>query len=238
MSATPTQIQVKQITEALNIFVGEGNVCEIRALGVDGRKNRTDAGYFDDFEMAALAVLSIPNAKGVYFVLNAVNPALLARAANRIKHYAELTTSDKDIIRRRWLLIDCDPVRPSGISASDAEMQAALARANGVIDWLMTLGHYEPILAMSGNGAHVQVPIDLPNNDDSTALVKSILEAADAMFTDDAVSIDTTVHNAARICRLYGTPARKGDHLPGRPHRMSQLRYVPDYLQGGYTHGA
>jgi hypothetical protein len=230
--ATSDSSQLQQIIDALNIFVGVGNVCEIRALGVDGRKGRTDAGYFDDFEMAARAVLSIHNANGVYFVMNAANPALLARAANRIKQYAELTTSDKDIIRRRWLLVDCDPVRPSGISASDEELNAALARANDVIDWMMTQGYPEPILAKSGNGAHVQFPVDLPNDEDSTQLVKSILQAVDAKFTDASVVIDTGVYNAARICRLYGTVARKGDSIKSRPHRMSELLYVPSHLKG------
>lgn len=236
--STSTPTPAEQITKALNIFVGAGNVAEIRALGVEGRKNRTDAGYFDDFEMAAHAVLSIRDAKGIYFVLNAVNPALLARAANRIKQYAELTTSDRDIIRRRWLLIDCDPVRPSGISASEDEMGAALARANDVTDWVMAKGWPEPIVAKSGNGAHVHVPIDLSNDDDATEMVKSILEATDEQFTDESVEIDRTVFNAARICRLYGTVARKGDSIPDRPHRLSELLFVPDYLKGGQHHDA
>lgn len=232
------QTQAEQIIEALNIFVGPGNVAEIRALGVHGRKGRTDAGYFDDFEMAAHAVLSIQDAKGIYFVLNAVNPDLLARAANRIKQFAQLTTSDRDIIRRRWLLIDCDPVRPSGISSSDTELDAALARANEVTDWMMTKGFNEPILARSGNGAHVHVPIDMPNDDDATETVKSILEATAERFSDESVEIDTTVFNAARICRLYGTTACKGDSIPSRPHRLSELLHVPDYLNGGINHGA
>ena len=236
--ATSDSRQVEQIIEALNIFVGVGNVCEIRALGVDGRKGRTDAGYFDNFEMAARAVLSIRDAKGIYFCMNAVNPALLARAANRIQQYAELTTSDKDIIRRRWLLVDCDPVRPSGISSSDNELNAALARANDVIDWMVTQGFNEPILAKSGNGAHVQFPVDLPNDDESTTLVKSILQAVDAKFTDASVGIDTGVYNAARICRLYGTIARKGDSIPSRPHRLSELLYVPGYLKGESSNDA
>ena len=236
--ATSDSKQVEQIIDTLNIFVGKGNVCEIRALNVEGRKSRTDAGYFDDFEMAARAVLSIRNASGVYFVLNPVNPALLARAANRIKQYAELTTSDKDIIRRRWLLIDCAPVRPSGISSSDEELDAALTRANDVTDWMLTQGFSEPILARSGNGAHVQFPIDLPNDEDSTTLVKSILHSVDAKFTDALVSIDTSVYNAARICRLYGTVARKGDSIPSRPHRRSELLYVPSYLKEDSNHDA
>lgn len=227
-----------QIVETLNIFVGKGNVCEIRALGVDGRSNRTDSGYFDDFEAAASAAIQLTTAGGVYFCLNAINPALLARSYNRMTQWAKLTTSDKDIIERRWLLVDCDPVRPSGISSSQDELNAALDRAKDVSEWMKAKGFSEPILAKSGNGAHVHFPIDLLNTTDSTALVKSILEAADSQFTDEAVSIDTSVHNAARICRLYGTTARKGDSIPSRPHRQSELLLVPEYLKGDGSYGA
>jgi len=47
-----------------------------------------------------------------------VKPDLLARASNRVKAFAETTTSDSDILERRWMLVDCDPVRPAGISSS------------------------------------------------------------------------------------------------------------------------
>ena len=57
---------------------------------------------------------------------------LLARATNRVKERAQSTTSDKDIVLRIHILIDCDPVRETGISSSDAEHEAALERAREV----------------------------------------------------------------------------------------------------------
>ena len=103
---------------------------------------------------------------------------------------------------------------------------------------MLTQGFSEPILARSGNGTHVQFPLDLPNDDDPTKLVKPILQAVDAKFTDASVTIDTGVFNAARICRLYGTVARKGDSIPSRPHRLSELLYVPSHLKGESSHDA
>jgi hypothetical protein len=41
-------------------------------------------------------------------------------------------------------------------------------------------------------------------------LVRGILEALAFRFDDDRVKVDTT-SNAARIWKLYGTTARKGD---------------------------
>jgi len=230
MKQIPSKIEIQR---ALTVIVGTGNVCELRALGVDGRK-RTDGGYFNDFSKAAQAASGCLTSKGVYFVLNAINPDLLARSSNQMAKYAETTTSDKDVIRRRWLYVDCDPVRPSGISSSNDEKNAAIERAEDVRHWLMVRGWYEPIMAMSGNGAHLLFPIDLPNDDDSLKLVKQILTALDAKFSDEIVSVDKSVSNAARICRLYGTVARKGTDTDDRPHRVSKILHVPDYLESGF----
>ena len=58
-------------------------VVEVRALA-DGA---THSGYFDDHEALARAAEALdadPSVAGIYVTLNAVNPALLARRANRI----------------------------------------------------------------------------------------------------------------------------------------------------------
>jgi hypothetical protein len=221
------------IVAALETLIGVGNVCEIRALC---DRKRTDAGYFDDFEKAAKLVLNYAadgEVKGIYFVLNEIDRNLLSRACNRFERYAAQTTSDKDVTRRRWLYVDCDPIRPAGISSTDAECQLAMDRAEQIREWLMDQGCCEPIVAMSGNGAHLLVPIDLPNTDETLHLVKTVLQVLSDKFSDDKVDVDQSVCNAARICRLYGTPARKGDNTAERPHRVSEIRYVPDYLKFG-----
>src|ERR1700722_3159226 len=93
-------------------------------------------------------------ASGIYYVLNRINPALLGRAYNRLKEYAEHTTADNNILQRRWLPVDLDPVRPAGISSSDEEHIVALQRARTIADDMV--GEWErPIIADSGNGAHL-----------------------------------------------------------------------------------
>ena len=47
----------------------------------------------------------------------------------------------------------------------------------------------------------------------------------------DRVDLDTTVHNPARIWKLYGTPACKGDSTAERPHRMARLLAVPSTIE-------
>ena len=98
-----------------------GDVREVRIPKADGY--RTHAGYFDDPASLAAAVSGWDGRANVYITINPVEPALLARAVNRITKL-DSTTSDKDVICRRWLPIDIDPQRPSGISATADSMTA------------------------------------------------------------------------------------------------------------------
>jgi hypothetical protein len=63
--------------------------------------------------------------------------------------------------------------------------------------------------------------------------VERVLRALAFRFDDGAVAVDQTVANAARIWKLYGTPVRKGDHVPSRPHRLARLLEVPEAVGSG-----
>ncbi len=216
------------IQQALSLLTEPGQVVELRILGSHGKK-RTDSGYFDDLgKLARAAVTYDGKAEGLYFTLNPVNPALVARAHNRVKEYAEHTTTDNDIVKRISLPIDFDSVRPAGISASNTEKQAALERAWVCRAWLSTQSWPEPIFADSGNGAHLVYAIDLPHNAESTELVKNCLLALSAWFSDDVVKVDASTSNASRIFKLYGTLACKGDSTAERPHRRAAIRSASD----------
>lgn len=215
------------IADALALLLGEGSVTELRVLHT---RRGTVSGYFTDRERLARAASAWSGkAPGVYLVLNPVTPLLLARADNRTIPYARHTTADDDVLNRCWLPIDFDPLRPAGISATDAEHAAAITRARACRDWLITLG-FPPaalVLADSGNGAHVLVRIDLPNDVASHALIRGCLQALDLRWSDAHVGVDQTTHNAARIWKLYGTLAAKGDSTADRPHRLAQILEGP-----------
>jgi hypothetical protein len=213
-------------------------IWEIRAPKT-GRRG-TVSGYFDDAELCAqhVAAQLDGQAPAVYVTLNPIKRELLARAMNRLQDRADNTTADADVTRRLWLPLDFDPVREAGISASDAEHAAALARAAEVAAFLADLGWAEPISADSGNGGHLLNRIDLPNDEASRQLVERVLQALAYAFDDttdpDApqVRLDTSVGNAGRIWKVYGTLACKGDNAPdlGRPHRRSRVLSVPARL--------
>jgi hypothetical protein len=59
-------------------------------------------------------------------------------------------------------------------------------------------------------------------------LVKLCLKALATRFSDALVKVDESTSNAARLCKLYGTMTRKGDAMPDRPHRRSQIIDDPE----------
>ena len=219
-----------EIIHALRLWFQAGDVFEVRVLDAvraDYRREHIESGYFDyehisDVPEALKRLLSF---RGVYVTVNPVNPDLLARAVNRLRPAGRNpTTADTDIVRRRWLLIDCDPRRASGVSSSNAEHESALTKAREIRDGLSSLGWPDPIMTDSGNGAQLMYRIDLPA-DDGELVRRVIGEIAKA--SSEQVAIDTSVHNPARIWRLPGTMNCKGDSIPERPHRMARILEEP-----------
>ena len=219
-----------EITHALRLWFQAGDVFEVRvldAVSADYRREHIESGYFDYEHISAVpeALKRLLSFRGVYVTVNPVNPDLLARAVNRLRPAGRNpTTADTDIVRRRWLLIDCDPRRASGVSSSNAEHESALAKAREIRDGLSSLGWPKPVLTDSGNGAQLMYRIDLPA-DDGELVRRVIGEIAKA--SSEQVAIDTSVHNPARIWRLPGTMNCKGDSIPERPHRMARILEEP-----------
>jgi hypothetical protein len=166
----PIRPDAEETRRALQALFQPGQVIELRALEVraGSREGLTASGYFMDHAALVEAALTVAeSAKGVYVTLNEINPALLARAVNRVRIVRDKDplTSDGDVVRRRWLPIDCDPTRPAGISSTDEEHALAIERAKEIRAALRAEGWDEPILADSGNGAHLLYRVDLPRDD-------------------------------------------------------------------------
>ena len=227
----------EEIVRALTLWFQPGDVFEIRALGATTGMNtrpHTESGYFD-FEHAAEAadaIGKIRSADGVYVTINPVKRDLLARAVYKLRFGKDLqTTADGNIVRRRWMLVDCDPVRESGIASTDAEHDLAIGKAKEIRDGLASLGWPSPVLTDSGNGAHLFYRVDLPADDGG--LVQNALAVLHTA-SDEHVEVDVSVFNPARIVRVPGTMNRKGDDADGkvcgRPHRMAKILEVPETI--------
>lgn len=216
------------IKNALDVIHEPGEVFEVR---IPKTKAGTLSGYFNDTGKAAL-MIARENGKhqGVYATVNPVKPSLLARMENTIA-VSQTTTTDSEIERRRWFLLDFDPVRPTGISSTDGEVAMAHDTAIRTAEWLTSIGWPEPLHASSGNGWHLMYRIDEPNDDAAKIDIEFATKMLSSIFTDDKVHVDSVVHNASRIWKVYGTVSAKGSSTTERPHRVAKLEKIPEKLE-------
>ena len=211
------------VLKALRVICIPDCVYELRMLHTS---KGTISGYFDAEHLAAMASWAQKasgKVEAVYMTLNPCRPDLLARAANRLMEYARHTTEDSEVVRRRWLPLDFDPVRPAGISSTDEEHEAALLRARAAREWMLDTFGVLGLLADSGNGAHLLYRVDMPNDAESLAKAKKFIETVYTKFNDGRVQVDRKVINSGRIWKVYGTLARKGDEVLGRKHRLAKI---------------
>lgn len=211
------------------VFKDGQRLVEVRILG-----RRQYSGYYKDIDklISDLRPFAGMDDEQVYFTLNDIDESCHGRAqSERLLQSPKTTTTDANITRRRWVLVDFDPVRVSGTNSSDTELALAHEKAQTVFAHLRDCGFADPVVCRSGNGWHLLYKCDMPNDDAHRDLVQQFLQALSMMFSDARVDIDEAVFNAARICKLYGTMARKGADIAERPWRMSEIVYVPDELR-------
>jgi phenylpyruvate tautomerase PptA (4-oxalocrotonate tautomerase family) len=242
-TATNLRADPAAIKQFAEVFMEPDQVYEVRITDPksDGpaRLFGRQSGYFDnpDDLTAALQRITGDDAEAIYVTLNPVEPDLQARAVNRMKQ-SKTTTSDTDIVRRRTLLIDVDPTRPSGVSATREEQKTARRVRQEIFKFLTDYcGWSEPLaITVSGNGAGLLYRIDLParRKDDedqwepdpeSTDLIQRVLDALNEHFGTKQVEIDTGVANPSRLTKVVGTISAKGDNTESRPWRMAIAQY-------------
>lgn len=208
-----------ELVRALTV-IHKGKLFEIRIVG----SRDTYSGYFKDPEICAEQIQRLgENNANVYFTLNLLDPSLYNRQQQDKLIKSRTTTSDNDVMCFNFLLIDLDPVRPAGIGSNYEQLGQAHVMAQRIYKSLKAMGFTDPIAAMSGNGWHLLYRIKLVNNEQNKEMLKDCLRALDMMFSDDAVKVDTTVFNPARICKLYGTYSRKGANTEETPHRLAKI---------------
>jgi hypothetical protein len=211
-----------EVRRALAVLVDPAQTFEIRGivLGGDGKtKAITRICTGSDLDAAVEAADGLSHGIAVYWTINPVRPG-----------HAKSATK-KDIVARRWLFFDIDPVKPDeDVSATGEEKVHAIDRACDIAAHLAEQGWPDPVMVDSGNGAYLLYRIDLPADDLSRGIVKEVLTTLAEKFNDDAAKIDPVVHDAPRLAKLPGTWARKGPDTPDRPHRMARLIHVPSQL--------
>jgi len=231
---------VTEIRRAIDLLFDPVHTVELRAFGT---KKGTCVGFYRD--RAALAahaakISANSSTPAVFWTLQEIDPKLFVRAPDQFQTHvgSGVATADANVLRYRWLLIDCDPRRnPTKISSTDVEKAEALDVATTIRDYFSTINGwdgYASVLADSGNGYHVLLRIDLDNSEKSKLLYSRVLQSLNQQFsTGDetgGTKIDVSVFNPSRICKIYGTVVRKGSDTPERPHRIAHLLDIPKCL--------
>ena len=204
-------------------------------LPINGRREyvgNTVAGYYTDYAQAARDIAPFDCKVNIYATLNPCNKKLMRRASNRLEFNAKTTAADKDIIKVLWFPFDTDPVRPAGTPASHGELRAALKRRDQIITEVFEPKGVPVIRAMSGNGGHGLVPlIGYPNTEETQAAIKRLLDWLSETYSDEVVNVDRTVANPARIWKVYGTLACKGDNTKGAPYRRAFIELPAEPIE-------
>lgn len=216
---------------ALELLHGDSELFEVRILvPADQNKKATYFGYFNNAEAAYAALTEFSLSwSGAYCTLQPVDPALFDKAPNKIiRAMRGDATQDESIIRRKWIMLDFDPLRwPKTQPSTEEERELAIETARNVARFCAFRGMPEPILADSGNGAHLLWKCDIPVESD---VHKRMLIEIASKFNSQAVDVDLTIANPSRIWKIYGTLARKGTSSEERKYRYSKILHIPETI--------
>lgn len=217
------------IRQWFDIFKDNHELVEIRIL--DPATRKTYSGYFTDIETLLEAIKPYDRC-AIYFTLNVIDYACYSREQrDRISTKVKSTTSDGEIIERKWCLVDVDCEKPSDTNSSDEEKELAKSVVNNVYKFLRDEGFESPIVCDSANGFHLLYKQAMNSTPENTETMKRFLQVLDMFFSTDKVKIDCSTFNPSRICKLYGTYSRKGSDTPERPQRCSSILKVPSEIK-------
>lgn len=211
-----------------DVFKDNKELVEIRIL--DPETKRSYSGYFTDIETILREIKRYEKCN-LYFTLNVIDPACYSREQHdKISIRPKSTTSDNEILARKWCLIDIDCEKPSDTNSTDEEKELAKQVVNNVYKFLRDEGFEKPIVCDSSNGYHLLYKQAMLSNAQNTEIMKNFLKVLDMYFSTEKVKIDCSTFNPSRICKLYGAISRKGSDTKERPQRESKILKVPQEI--------
>lgn len=212
-----------------DVFKDNHELVEIRIL--DPETKRSYSGYFTDIETILKEIKRYERCN-LYFSLNVIDNACYSREQHdKISMRPKSTTSDNEIVARKWCLIDVDCEKPSDTNSTDEEKELAKQVVNNVYKFLRDEGFEKPVICDSANGYHLLYKQAMLSNPQNTETMKKFLQVLDMYFSTDKVKIDCTCFNPSRICKLYGVYSRKGSDTKDRPQRESKILKVPQEVK-------
>ena len=160
------------------------------------------------------------------------------------ENFVGQSVCDSDIKMIDKIFIDIDRARPVGRSvnekarevqrpASEKELDESLRVADSMSNWLAVRRWPDPYLVLSGNGYHLYYLTDgdaIEADPANSLLRKIFLKALAQKFDNSHSQVDQGVYNNARITKIIGTMARKGQCNEDRPYRKVELISGPSII--------
>jgi hypothetical protein len=203
------------LKNAVKALFKKGDIVEVRAWD---KSHAVFTGRYN-YTTTLIKALEIFDEGGcdIYYVLNPVGD----KHGTRVMSAGGLCTQEADVPWRRRFLLDFDPKRDNKI-ATDVQWDDAYKTAHRAMTWLKSYGYKGIIMASSGNGCHLLVPCELPNDAASKELVRKVQRAVSEKFSTDTVECEC-FPDANRLVRAYGSTNKKGDATDAMRHRQSML---------------
>ncbi|MEE1323668.1 MAG: DnaB-like helicase C-terminal domain-containing protein [Bacteroidales bacterium] len=226
-----------ELTKTFDVF--NLAATQVRGIRILEGKTQLVAGVFSN---VGNLINSIENAVGGnvnwYFVFNQIDDSVLKNKVlfNQNNECLRILKNgggiaDCDIVKRRWVMLDFDPRRPSGTSSTEEQLEKAKQVAKRVWEFLFYNGFYDYVGCLSGNGYHIMLPCDMVANEQTDRLVKDFVKVISMLFSTKDVEIDVAVSNRSRLTKLYGTLAMKGENSELTPHRLSRIEHCPNQIK-------
>ena len=208
------------------LFTGIHEVCRKRIGG-----GMSHIGYFDNVEAVLEAFKNDLGYQALYTSLNPLPKLPEGFTLNEFRSSANRSTKEW-YEKRTAIMVDCDPVRTNGCTASnstDMEKTAAWEQVKLVRAFLCDeLQWPRPIILDSGNGVQARFSVELPADQATEDLIRNFLIGLSAKFSNEQSHVDVSVFEANRLGKLPGSWARKAPEEDGRPWRLSQIIEVPE----------
>jgi len=217
-------------------FVGAGeSFFELQALGVRRYPNdsfdRSRAAHARGPEEAVRLCTEAETfiAHGIYLLPARLRPGVESRHASPGRWFDVAKgggTTDSDVEARLILAVDFDVKRPSGISATEEEVQRSVRVATNAWSYLAHhLGENSLAYLHSGNGRQIHVALDaVAVTEQSKSAIAGLLTGLAHLFNTPEVTVDEKLFDAKRILPACGTMKKKGaTGVTDRPHRRTAI---------------
>ena len=214
LEAMMNYVDPEPVKTAITALYKKGDIIEVRAW--DKQHNVYTGRYTRSKKL--MDDIKLWNEQcDVYYVLNPVGNKHGLRDLSK----GGLCTWEQDVPWRRYFLLDFDPKRDSKI-ATHGQWAAAFDAAYRSKVWLDSFGFKGIILANSGNGCHLLVPCDLPNDSEGKEIVRKVQRIVSNKFSTADAECEC-FPDANRLVRAYGTVNMKGAETETLKHRMSEI---------------